>query len=164
MAITTSKIKVGTTTKTVYPGGSAHVGATAGWVTNNDKGALTCPVSITAGTAYIPVTGLNVGDVITAFRVLGGSAGAQAKTLDASLRKTYPHATDGSLTDASVQAMTQYATQVGKINSETILTTPERVAAQYQYYILLTVTTGNAGSFNINSVEVDIKRGWGQPV
>jgi len=165
MAQTTSKLKIGNVTKQMYPAASATLSAT-GWSVTNNVGTLTMAASQTAGTATIPLTHLNVGDVITAFRVHGGTTGTTAtKTLDAALHKATPHATDGSITDTAIQSATQDATQTAhKFTLETTLTTPERVTKEYMYYLLITGTTAAADTYNISSIEVDIRCAWGQPV
>lgn len=134
--------------KLVLPAGVlSKVGATSGWVVGaaSNIALATCPASQTASTLVIPVTGLQVGDVISGFSLLGQieSAGNTA-TLDASLRKMTSAAADVS--DASVAAMTQISVTADTIISATnslkeIAAPGEVVGIDETFYLLVTATT-----------------------
>lgn len=123
---------------------NAKAGATAGWVVGAGDNVFTCtiPQSQSGSTLVIPVTGLHVGDTITAFGLLGQieSAGG-AVTVDGELRKQTAAAAD--VTDATVASMTQIAvtadTAINATQDKGSLT--EVVAATTSYYILVTCTT-----------------------
>lgn len=127
--------------------GLGVVGATAGWALPSAHSGFTnaavagLPASQTASTFVIPVVGLKVGDTITAFKIEAQieSAGG-AVTLDALLGKLTNVA--GNVTDASLGSITQVSvTADTKVESSKTLTTAEVVAADEQFYILVTGTT-----------------------
>lgn len=138
----------------LIPANTGKAGATAGWTTANDNGSTTCPQSQTASTWIIPIMGLNVGDVITAFRVSGQiESGGNAVTLDADLRATTAAAAD--LTDASLGAITQISkTADYLINDSKTLATAETVTSGKSYYVLLTATTAAATDIALQGVQV----------
>jgi hypothetical protein len=116
----------------------------------------------TAGTATIPVTGLAVGDTIMRLRLRGGKGGASAVTLAWALKSLI--SASGAITAANVQTLTGDTTAAAHaINIETYLTTPLKVADKYSYFVLLTGTTNVTGStVDITSIEVDVKKTYGQ--
>lgn len=137
-------------------------GATAGWAqptahasfTNTSVAGL--PASQTASTWVIPVSGLKVGDIITDFSVQAQieSAGGTV-TLDADLRKITNVAANP--TDASLGTITQVAvTADTKVASSKTLATPEVVAADEAYYILLTGTTAASTDIQLSGCTVTI--------
>lgn len=109
----------------------------------------------------IPIPGLKVGDEIAGFRILG-SVGAKAggtSTLDADLRKNTKGA--GSITDASVGDMTQIAAvEDTAVDNGSTFGSAETVAADYQYYILVTGTTADNAENDIfiTGAEIDVNR------
>lgn len=122
----------------------AKVGATSGWAVNaadNIAYLATCPASQTASTLVVPVSGLLVGDKITAFSVVGQieSAG-NTVTLDADLRKHTAAAADPS--DASVGSITQISVTADTAVATSKTGLSETVAADETFYVLLTATTG----------------------
>lgn len=128
-------------------------GATAGWAKPSahasftNSGIVGLPASQTASTFVLPLTGLKVGDTITGFKIAAQieSAGG-AVTLDADLRKITNAAANP--TDASIGGITQVAvTADTAVAASKTLDTAEVVAADEQYYILITGTT--AGSTDI---------------
>jgi hypothetical protein len=137
----------------MFPAGAGKAGATAGWAFPSahsgftNSGVVGLPASQSASTWVIPVQGLRVGDNIVSFTVRAQieSAGG-AVTLDADLRKLTIAAAD--ITDASIGAITQVAVSADTaVSSSKTLATAEVVAADEQYYILVTGTT--AGSTDI---------------
>lgn len=137
-----------------------RAGATAGWAAPSAHASMTnsglvgLPASQTASTWVIPITGLKVGDTITAFKVAAQieSAGG-AVTLDADLRKLTNAAANP--TDASIGGITQVAvTADTAVASSKTLDTPEVVAADEQYYVLITGTT--AGSTDVQLLGITL--------
>lgn len=140
----------------------AKVGGTAGWTVGAaaDRSGHQLPASQTASTLVIPVQGLKVGDIITAFSIVGQieSAGGTA-TLDAALRKLTVAAAD--LADALVAAMTQVSvtadTALSAANAaKTGLT--ETVGADEGFYMLLTGTTAAATDVDLIGVLITVTR------
>lgn len=124
----------------------AKIGAGAGWALGaaaNTALLGTVPASQTAATLVIPIPGLKVGDVITAFHLIGQiESGGEAVTVDAELRKHTAVAADVS--DALVASMTQLSviadTAMGSANTSKSAIA-ETVGADETFYLLLTVTT-----------------------
>lgn len=141
-----------------YTGGW-KVGAAAGFVVNaaDNIFAATCPASQTAATLIVPIPTLKVGNVITAFGLLGQieSAG-NAVTVDADLRKQTTAA--GDFTDASVSTITQIAvtadTAIDSTQDKTGLSTT--ILQTESYYIKITVTTNAATDVDIRGVTLVI--------
>jgi len=136
-------------------GSDAKVGATAGWAVGaatNVGRMATMAASGTASTLVIPLPGLKVGDVITAFGLIGQieSAGSTV-TLDCSLRSIQAAAAD--LTDSEAAAgFTQLSvtadTAVTSANAEKASLTVT-VAADKFYYLLVTATTGSSTDIDL---------------
>ena len=138
------------------------VGATAGWAVaaaSNVGRMATCPASQTASTLVVQLAGLRVGNIITGFHGVGQieSAGGTV-TLDIELRKLTAAAAD--LTDATVQGITQLSvtadTIISATNARRVLTTPQTVAANERYYLLLTATTAAATDIDLMDVLVEV--------
>jgi hypothetical protein len=141
-------------------GGYSKVGGTAGWTVGggavNTGLTATMAASQTAGTLVVPITGLKVGDTITAFSVVGQieSAGGTV-TLDADLRKLTAAAADP--TDASLGTITQISvTADAIISASKTLETPEVVAAGETFYVLLTGTTGASTDIALMGVTITV--------
>ncbi len=120
----------------------AKVGAGAGWVVDpaNDIGLLaTLPASQTNATMKIFLDGLEVGDTLTAFGLVGQlESGGLAVTIDADLRKLTAAA--GDVTDTSIDTLTTISeTSQHKIDEEK--TVSEVIAADETFYILVDATT-----------------------
>jgi hypothetical protein len=163
MSLTTNRIRTTRRTKLIMPASTAQIGTTAGWAVANNNGLLSMAASQTAGTAMIPITGLSVGDTIIALRLRGGTATADAKTLAWGLWKAI--SASGAITATVIQAMTTDATATAHaIDIETYLTTPYRVTAKENYYVLLTGTTAALVTIDITSVEVDVAKTYGQEI
>jgi len=102
------------------------------------------------------LTGVKVGDTITAFKIVGqiDSAG-NAVTLDAELRKL-TSAVDG-VADVSVDSITQISVSADTIVAdEKVLGTPEVVAADETYYVLVTGTTGATTDIELQGATVTV--------
>ena len=143
-------------------GKAAKVGATAGWVVSaadNLPYLGTIPASQTSSTLIVPISGLKVGSTITAFHLVGSLTSAgNAISMDADLRKCTV-AANGTITDASIGAMTQLAVtatvgmQVGN-TAKTGLT--EVVGASASYYVKLTCTSAASTSGILQAVDVTV--------
>lgn len=143
--------------------GRPKVGATAGWVVNGttNVGTLaTLPASQTGSTLVIPLDNLQVGDTITAFTVYGSiqSAG-NTGTLTADLRALTNNA--AGATDASLQALAAPVSVtanalVNETNGRAALGTPEVVASNKTYYLLITSTTGASVTQQLLDVELEL--------
>lgn len=146
-------------TKTHFiPAGIGSVGATPGFTNASDTGEVACPASQTAATFTIPLTGLCVGDVVSAGAVYAQieSAGNTA-TLDCDFRKLTNAA--GDPTDASIGAITQVsATSDTAVSSSKTFTTSETVAAGEMLYALVTVTTAASTDVRLLGVTVSVVR------
>lgn len=138
----------------------AKVGTTAGWVVgaaNNLGLAATIPAGQTASTLVVPVKGFKVGWTITSFHLIGQieSAG-NAAVVDADLRKLTAAAAD--IVDASIGAITQLSVTADTIMSATntskVLVTPEVIAADETFYVLITSTTAAATDIALQGVAV----------
>lgn len=148
-------------TVTVYvPAGIGRAGTTAGWTnTGTDINEALLPAESTASTFTIPLTGLQVGDTVTAFKVIGQieSAGGAA-TLDADLRKLTNAA--GDPTDASIGTITQVAvTADTAVASEKTLAAAEVLASGESLYLLVTGTTAASTDARLLGVELTVTRG-----
>jgi hypothetical protein len=145
------------------PAASGKAGATAGFANPSahsgftNSGVVGLPASQTASTFVIPVTGLKVGDIISAFSVQGQiESGGQTVTLDAALRKITASAA-GDLVDASLGSITQVSVIADTlVSSSKTLDTPDTVAANESFYILLTGTTGSAADVQVAGVTVSV--------
>lgn len=148
-------------TVTVFvPAGIGRAGATAGWTnTGANLNEALLPQSQTASTFTIPLTGLQVGDTISAFKVVAQveSAGGTA-TLDADLRKLTNAA--GDPTDASIGAITQVSvTADTAVASAKTLAAAEVLASGESLYLLLTGTTAASTDVRLLGFEVTVLRG-----
>lgn len=142
-----------------YNGGAKH-GLTAGWeIDTNDNLGLTatCPASKAAATLIMPVTGLKVGDKITAFSLIGQieSAG-NTVTLDANLRKLTAAASD--VTDGSVGSITQISVTADAIISSAKTGLTEVVAVDETFYVLLTATTTASTDIALQGITVTVSQ------
>ena len=136
----------------------AKVGTTAGWVVaaaDNLGKMATIPAAQTSSTLVIPLTGLRVGEKITAFSLVGSiQSGGNAATITADLRKLTAAAAGG--TDASVGARAAPLS----VTANTILDSTnagktglaEVVAADETFYLLVTATTAAACTEELQGV------------
>lgn len=136
----------------------AKVGGTAGWTVGaaDDLGlAATCPASQTASTLVLPISGLKVGDTITAFKVVAQiESGGNTVTLDANLRKLTTAAAD--VTDASVGSISQVSVTEDTAVAEEVTGLSEVVAADETFYVLLTATTAASTDIALQGVTVTV--------
>lgn len=136
----------------------AKIGATSGWAVNaaDNIGYLaTCPASQTASTLVVPVSGLLVGDKITAFSVVGQiESGGNTVTLDADLRKHTAAAADPS--DASVGSITQISVTADTIISSSKTGLSDTVGADETFYVLLTATTGASTDIALMGITITV--------
>jgi hypothetical protein len=149
----------------LIPASHGVIGATAGWASPSAHAGFTnaavvgLPASQTASTFVIPLSGLKVGDTIISYTVRGQieSAGNIA-TLDADLRKLTIAA--ANITDASIGGITQIsATADAIVSSEKVLATAEVVAADEQYYVLITGTTAAATDIQLAGITIKVQEG-----
>jgi len=132
-------------------------GAT-GNTTHADDGSADVAASQTATTAVFPINGLHVGDIINAFRIVGGLTSAgNALTVDADLRKVTKKS--AGVTDASVGAITQVSVSASALMDSEKSGLSETVATDFQYYVLVTTTTAASTAVSIVGIEVDVNQG-----
>jgi hypothetical protein len=157
-ALTVSGGIIQTGVQMIIPATIGFAGEGAGWVlvdaADVEESAARLPASVTAGTWIVPVTGLNVGDTVTAFSLVGQiESGGNIATLDASLRKHTAVAAD--ITDASLGAITQISvTADATVSASKTLTTPEVMAANETLYVLITGTTAAATDIALMGITV----------
>ncbi len=134
-------------------------GAGAGWiVTGANNGRATLPAGVSAGTLVVRLTGLHTGDIITAFTLAGQveSAGNTA-TLDATLYKNVSAAAD--ITQTDIGAITQVSVTADAIVSASkTLDTPETIAADESFYVLITGTTAASTDFDLQGVKLTLTK------
>lgn len=140
--------------------GNAKAGATAGWVITGGTNIChaTLPASQTSSTLVIPITGLKIGDTITAVAVTGQveSAGGNV-TLVMSVRKLTNAAADN--TDAQLGTA-----NVGTLTADTILSSSnlyvsgltEVIAEGETVYVLLTGTTAASTDIDVTGLIVSV--------
>jgi hypothetical protein len=142
------------------PAQLGKVGATAGWVTGALDGSfVTMAAAQTAGTFVIPLTGLHVGDRITAVRAIAQveSAG-NAVTVLLDIEKATVAAADfataavgSQATTGSLTADTEISAAILEVGSLT-----EQVASGEHIYAIITGTTGATTDVVLAGLEVDI--------
>lgn len=134
------------------------VGTTAGWVVaaaNNQGKMATIPAGQTSSTLVVPIQGLAVGDIITAFHLNGSiqSAG-NAGTITADLRSLTAAA--AGATDASVGSMAAplsvTANTIVSVANAVKTGLSHTVVAGISYYVLITATTGASVTEELQSV------------
>lgn len=144
--------------------GNAKVGATAGWVITGgtNVNSATLPAGQTNSTLVIPVSGLEIGDTVTAVAVVGQveSAGNNV-TCTMDVRKLTAAAAD--LTDASLGT-----DNVGTLVADTLLNDTngnlkvtgltEVMAQDESLYVLLTATTAASTDIDIMSLVATVTR------
>jgi len=137
-----------------------HQAATGTWSIALDNGTALCDQNQTAATFVIPVEGMHTGDVIDAFRLVGsvGAKSGGATTVDADLRTLTKGA--GSITDASVGAITQVDVQADTALDSEKASLAHQVLTDYSYYVLVTVTTADNAENDVilTGVEVDVNQ------
>jgi len=126
-----------------------------------ETGAAFVDQNFTNEAVVVALPGLQPGDVITAFRVLGGlgATGGSATVVDAKLRSLEKAA--GSVTNVDIDSIAQVSVVADTaLDAEKALGAAETVAADKQYNVWIDITTANnaANDAYITGVEVDIKR------
>ena len=137
----------------------AKIGGTAGWVVRaaDDLSEATCPASKTGVTLVIPVSGLKVGDAITAFKVSAQiESGGGAVTLDADLRRQLIVAADP--TDSSIGAITQVSVTADTAVAASKTGLSQTIVADRWYYVLITVTTAASTDVRFLGVTVTVTK------
>lgn len=149
--------------RTVVSG--AKVGATAGWVVgaaNNIGRMATLPASQTGSTLVVPLTGLKVGDTLTSVHLVGQieSAG-NTVTVDMGVWRLTAAAAD--LTNFGPDTMTQLSVTADTImsaaNTTKNLTTPDVVAADETFYVVITATTLASTDIDLMGVAYTVTEG-----
>lgn len=154
-------VDIGGRPRTFQIGTRAKVGATSGWVVGaaNDLPYIaTLAASQTGSTLIIPIDGLNIGDVITGFRVVSQieSAG-NAVTIDGDLRATTNVAAEP--TDASIGTMTQVSVTADTASSQSKTGLSEIVTSGKTYYLKITATTLGSTDIILQACEITVNEG-----
>lgn len=144
----------------VYSFANAFGTTAANWVHATDGVGLFLPSNKTGTTAILDLSGLEIGEKIVGFRILGsiGAGVAFTTILNANLRKVTKGA--GSLTDSSVASITQVSSLADvAVDSEAVIAAGEFVLDDYAYYIRVVGTTGNTSfcDISLSSVELDLQ-------
>jgi len=125
--------------------------------TNGTDGCARLAASKSAKKFVVPLSGLKVGDEIKGFRIVGQvESGGEDVVLDADLRKVTKGTAD--VTDASVGAIAQTTVSADTSIDIEKTFTAVTIASDYQYYVLVTSTTGSSTDVAIAGIEVDINR------
>ena len=160
LAVTDGGIITGQEVRYLIPAEAGRDGATnTAWAAGvGDVSEVTLAASQTADVWIIPVTGLNIGDTISAFSIQAQieSAGG-AVTLDADLRRQTNVA--GDPTDASVGAITQVSVTADTAVDTEKASLTEVVAVGEAFYFLITGTTAASTDIRFLSMEVSVTRG-----
>ena len=162
--IETLKVSGSEKSKTlVISASNAKAGATAGWVVGagDNKALSTLPAEQTSSTLVVPISGLQVGDIITGFYGVGqieSAGGAASISID--LRKMTAAAAD--VADASVDAMdaplsVTADTIISSANSASP-TLAETVGADESFYFLVTATTAASTDIALQALVLNITR------
>jgi len=113
------------------------------------------PASLTAKTCWIPLNFLKIGDIITAYNLVGDAIETNALTLDCKLvrvNKANPLTTTDITNGAITQIITDGNFDVSvNPNDETVIT-------DSQYVLQLTGTTGVGDEIYVMGVEFTITR------
>lgn len=143
------------------------VGATSGWTVRAgaDTWMSTVAASQTAGTLVVPLPGLQEGDVIVGYHLLGqiDSAG-NAVTLDAQLYEFVPAASGSAAAALTGTDMTQISvsadTKVDELTATKAFagTAEVTVARDRTYFALLTATTGATTDIELLGLMLHVKK------
>lgn len=163
--IETLKVSGSEKSKTlVISAANAKAGATAGWVVGagDNKALSTLPAEQTSSTLVVPISGLQVGDIITGFYGVGqieSAGGAASISID--LRVMDAAAAD--VADASVDAMdaplsVTADTIISSANAAKTDLTAKTVAADESYYFLVTATTAASTDIALQALVLNITR------
>jgi len=141
----------------------SKVGGTAGWVVAaaSNISLATLPAGVTAGKLVIPVTGLNVGDIINSFYAVGQveSAGNTA-SITVELRKHTAAADD--VADASVDTTGAVSFTADAIMSSSnvakTLSAAETVGADESFYFLVSGTTASSTDIALQGIGINVTK------
>lgn len=149
----------------IVPAMNAKAGATAGWVITGgtDMSHATLPASQTGSTLVVPISGLNVGDVVDSVAAVGQvESGGNNVTCVMSIR-TLTAAAAAALTDAEIGT-----DNVGTLTADTLLTEAngnlkvgrlnKTMKANEQLYALFTATTGVATDIDLSHLVVTVTK------
>lgn len=142
--------------------GRAGGTATVGYVnTGVDTTMVTLAASATADTWVIPLDGVNIGDTVTGFTLIGQleSAGG-AVTVDAAMRKMTMAAADP--TDAAFGtacAITQISKTADYEISDSKTACSETLATGEIFYLLITTTTAASTDVQLAGIELTLTKG-----
>lgn len=145
------------------PAATGKAGTTAGWVpaAGDNISLATLPAGVTAGTLVIPVTGLNVGDIINSFYAVGQieSAGNTA-SITVELRKMTAAAAD--VADATVDTTGAVSvtadTIISSSNVAKTLSAAETVAADESFYFLVSGTTAASTDIALQGIAINVTK------
>ena len=130
-------------------------GGDADWV--NAAGGIGLATNKTAKTAYLPIVGLQVGDVISAYTVnagIGATTG-KATTLDANLYSSVSKA--GGSTQTDLGAITQVSKEADTlVASSKTLAAASTVAENTNYYVKVVGTTADDDACDIVMTGIDL--------
>jgi hypothetical protein len=130
-------------------------GGDADWV--NAPGGIGLAKAKTAKVAYLPVVGLQVGDVISAYTVnagIGATTG-KATTLDANLYSSVSKA--GGSTQTDLGAITQVSKEADAlVAASKTLAAASTVAKNTNYYVKVTGTTADDAACDIVVTGIDL--------
>jgi len=123
----------------------------------NNLGTLaTVAASQTNSTLVAYLSGLHVGDTITAFDINSSiNSAGNTVTLDANLR-SLTIAAGATGTDASIGSITQVSVTAATASNAAKTGLSQVVADGVQYYILLTATTGASTTIELDSIFLTI--------
>ena len=140
----------------------AHQATTGTWALKDD-GSMFCDQNQTNATCVYPLTGLKIGDEITGFKIVGavGAASGATSTVDAVIKKVTKGSGAVTATSATGAGSTCSITQVSKIadysmDESCTLGTTVTVATDYQYFILVTVSTANNAACDVAVIGVEL--------
>lgn len=144
-----------------YFNAGGKAGSTSGWTTSTANiGVIgNLPADKTGSTFLVPISGLEVGDVITGIHMIGQiEAGGGTGSVQADLRRLTAVASD--VTDASVQTLsvsTSSDLALTSANAST-LSTPETVSGLETFYVLLTATTNSNCDIALQAIALTITK------
>lgn len=155
--------------KRMYQDGK--VGGTAGWTVRAaaDTWMSTCAASATAGTLVIPLTGLEVGDIIVGHHLLGQceSAGNAAK-INAEIYKFAPIAAASAASLIARSGPTHAAARFSVIadtalvEANTGYNIPQadwiKIAEGLSYFALITATTAGSTDFELLAFMLHLRK------
>jgi hypothetical protein len=149
----------------IVPALNAKVGAAAGWVitAGTNISHATLPASQTSSTLVVPISGLNVGDKVTAVAAVGQVESAGNNVTCAMSVRKLSAAAAAALTDAEIGT-----DNVGTLTADTLLTDAngnlkvsglsEVMGADEQLYALFTATTAASTDIDLSHLVVTVTK------